>query len=80
MGVNIIGIQNKKERCTTHPWIANYPTYVEERRASEGSILDAARTGENVARYTKTAPPKRTHMTVCHGRTRAAPSSSQMAE
>jgi len=51
MGAIIIGIQyKKKEGRILCCFITNYPTQVEERRASEGSILDAARTGEKVAR------------------------------
>lgn len=50
MGAIIIEIQYKKERCIFFCFLTNNPTQVEERRASEGSILDAARTGEKVAR------------------------------
>ena len=80
MGANIIGIRNKKERYTTHSSVPIYPIQVDDRKASDGSILDAERTGEKVARYTKIAPPKRTHMTDDHGRTRVAPYFSQTAE
>ena len=68
MGAIIIGIQNKNERCTTQSSVPIYPIQVEDRRASDGSIFDAARTGEKVARYTKIAPPKRTHITVDQGK------------
>ena len=80
MGANIIGIRNKKERYTTHSSVPIYPIQFDDRKASDGSILDAERTGEKVARYTRAAPPNKTHITVDHGRTKAAPSSSQMAE
>lgn len=50
MGANIIEIPNKIKNLRQHCTASKDPYQFAERNASEGSILDAARTGDNVAR------------------------------
>ena len=50
MGGNIIEISYKNKKLSKHCTARHRSTQFAERNASEGSIFDAALTGENVAR------------------------------
>ena len=50
MGGNIIEISYKNKKLSKHCTARHRTTQFAERNASDGSIFDAALTGENVAR------------------------------